>query len=204
MSSLRTCVCAMLVGVMLTVLSSWASAYWGSRTSAAFEDIPLRWPDRPLHDWPPRPTRCSRLAYWHQELVYACWQRTNFSDAEPDRSMLCGRFGFPFRSMKWTLRGVDLTPRAGYRRSKWAVYHEGLGLARADRFGFPFRLPLAPSFAGFVGNSCVYAAIILTPIYMIRYQVIAARRRRHACPRCGYCMLNVPQSARCPECGARG
>jgi len=74
--------------------------------------------------------------------------------------------------------------------------------ARGIPVGGPRTLPLAPAWPGFAWSTLVAGGgvgLLWTLVWLTRHRITARRRKRGACPACGYVLAGL---GTCPECGA--
>jgi hypothetical protein len=115
------------------------------------------------------------------------------------------RFGFPMRGQYWD--SVGWTPGGGRaffdRYSKQIIERAGTHAGFETPKWWPistenYRMPIRPSWSGFILNTFFYSLICLFVYCSPRFLRIRYRRSNNLCISCGYAIENLDT---CPECG---
>lgn len=212
----RRVILSLFTGLILTIVSAWALAMWGSFTGGELvatyserntkvppELVPEGWDPRSWHYWTGVGIR--------RDLVSECeWMGSTLGmtmDGRPQRTVTHIRVGWPMPAMTWYDYWSDAPKPGGpwLEESWWMGWDVGANPPTygpgGKRWSVTPRLPLRPWWPGFAINILVFAAgsfVVLSGAAAWRRGL---RRRRGLCETCGYALAGL---AKCPECGQSG
>ena len=183
--ALKLALCA-IFGAAVTVLLAWTAGAHGYLLPWRdnYRGIVAPWPAPAPAGWPVAPD------YTNETMFLGGDERNSVAGGF---DMIRTRTGFPLRSFGYFL----------WRRTTGAtqVYEErGKMPAWMPDLGF-FEPPAAILWPGFLFDTAFYAALAFSMWSAPSFVRRRARKRRGACPACGYDLRTSAQTGPCPECG---
>ena len=186
-----------LCGLLTTVLTSWASAYWlNPQNYTITSNDNNAWVKRVPSSWP---RSCDPpTTIYHFSFAQCYWQTNRLYSLDHDFVLWDYRFGWPMNAMSyqitfhWNRVDGNVDQRMG-----WLA--DGIHLHRKSHPDW--RLPLCPDPIPFVINTLVYSVFYLLLVggltVLLRLIKKRTRTRQGQCLKCGYDLAGLES---CPEC----
>jgi hypothetical protein len=192
---------ALMMGVMLTVLTAWVSAWHKTTWTKKTEVSNSAWPAEVPTDWPPKVEQSvyeglgKRLGIWIAlvEPHFVTRGQERLQIPSSIYAYVAYEIGWPLRSMERieTYPSIDIEPL----QSSLPVPQS---LQRLGNEGWTHRLPLVPIPLGFAVNTAFYGTLTWLGLVGLAWFARRSRRRRGLCVACKYPIAGL---AMCPECG---
>jgi hypothetical protein len=198
-----------LAGSVMNLLVAWGCVVFAEYHSIYRPNpagvTPAHWlwePDAP--GWPPAATEFvfKGIGYQWQSAQGAAQDQPSEADSAYQGRISGGWPLYSFHADNWSEPNWKNNPHPSpLFRCRWFDFYTlktGLRWTSTPRYSFGemVKFPVDPFWAGFIGNSAVYAALCYSPFLARR----AIRRKRGQCIRCAY---PLGGSTICPECGPR-
>lgn len=205
---------ALLLGLALTVLTSWLAAAFSDLTGATFLPAPnspslayLRTP--PPHDWTVRTWLVRHGLGIRHDLVSECvWAGSTLGSSPstaPNRTREVVSVGWPLPALQWTAGSSPgwWTPPRWKDLTVAGAWKGGLPqpIMRALATSDERRVPLRPVPAGFLADVALFTAAGWWAVEWYTRAKQERRRARGACVPCGYDLSGTGANTVCPECG---
>jgi len=183
-------------GVILTILTSWASAFWLEYQPFTYDSVDIpSWVRRVPESWPSAPDEQTT----HYQFSFGdCFRQMNMLQSlDSDFELYDYRYGWPMSAMSYQVTS-RWNPVDGQVTQRMGWLSDGIPLPRhhPDR-----RLPLRPDAIPFAINTLFYACVTLSLVIgftrFSQWMRSSLRASRGHCRKCGYTLAGLPS---CPEC----